>query len=200
MSGTHISVSLGDGISGVSGSVFTVHVVGSRSWVVSEPDSEVLDNGWWLFLNLLDRDNFTSGLVDLLVVWYKVPESWLGSDWVWCEKSNPVEWWVWLSVFLEDWLIWTGGRTNVLDTTTLTIEPWVSSKIWLRQIQSWWQFTASDQEFAKITFALHFSRSLKKSKNYHSGRRKISRAKYDKGSTRSNMFQTITLRFTPVSF
>ena len=31
VSGTHISVSLGDGISGVSGSVFTVHVVGSRS-------------------------------------------------------------------------------------------------------------------------------------------------------------------------
>lgn len=31
VSGTHVSVSLGDGVSGVSGSVFTVHVVGSRS-------------------------------------------------------------------------------------------------------------------------------------------------------------------------
>merc|ERR1712141_269424 len=40
MAGTHITVSLSDGVGGVGGSVLAVHVVGSRSGVVTEPDAE----------------------------------------------------------------------------------------------------------------------------------------------------------------
>ena len=52
-------------------------------------------NRWLLFLT---GDDFTSGLVDLLVVGHKVPESRFGSNWVWGEESDSVDRWVGLRV------------------------------------------------------------------------------------------------------
>ena len=93
MAGTHVSVGLGDGIGGVGGSVLTVHVVRAGSWVVSEPDAEVLDNGGGGLGDLLDGDDLAGGLVDLLVVRDKVPESGLGRDRVRGEETHTVKWW-----------------------------------------------------------------------------------------------------------
>jgi len=98
MASTHVSVALSDGTAGHGVSVFTVHVVSSGSGVVSDPDAEVLDKTGCLFGDLLHRDDFSGGLVDLLVVRHKVPESRFGGDWVWREKSNSVDRWVGLRV------------------------------------------------------------------------------------------------------
>ena len=54
MAGTHVSVALGDGTSGLGVSVLSVHVVGARSGVVSDPDAEVLDETGGLLSDLLD--------------------------------------------------------------------------------------------------------------------------------------------------
>ena len=54
MTGTHVTVALSDGSGGHGVSVFTVHVVSSRSRIVSDPDTEVLDNCWRFLRNFLD--------------------------------------------------------------------------------------------------------------------------------------------------
>ena len=46
MASAHITVSLGDGIGGMGGSVLTVHIVRAGSGIVTQPDAEVLDNSW----------------------------------------------------------------------------------------------------------------------------------------------------------
>jgi len=98
MASTHISVALSDGAVGLRVSVFTVHVVSSRSRIVSNPDAEVLDETGSLFGDLLHGNDFSGGLVDLLVVRNKVPESRFGSNWVRREKSDSVDRWMRLSV------------------------------------------------------------------------------------------------------
>ena len=54
MASAHVAVALGDGAVGLGVSVFTVHVVSSRSRVVSDPDAEVLHQTGSLFGDLLD--------------------------------------------------------------------------------------------------------------------------------------------------
>ena len=54
MASTHVSVALGDGTRGLGVSVLSVHVVGARSGIVSDPDAEVLDETGGLLSDLLD--------------------------------------------------------------------------------------------------------------------------------------------------
>ena len=54
MASAHVPVALSDGGFGLGVSVFTVHVVSSRSRIVSDPDAEVLHQTGSLFGNLLD--------------------------------------------------------------------------------------------------------------------------------------------------
>ncbi len=56
-------------------SVLLVHVVSSRSGVVSEPDSVVLDVGVLLFENFVDGKNLTSGLLQLVDLVKEIPET-----------------------------------------------------------------------------------------------------------------------------
>ena len=51
-----------------------VHVVGSGSGVVSDPDTEVLDDKRVLLLDLLDRDDLSGGLLELTQLTQEVPE------------------------------------------------------------------------------------------------------------------------------
>jgi len=68
-----------------------VHVVGSRSRVVSEPDTKVLDLEGSLLVDDVDSDNLTVGLLDLLQLPQKVPEPRLGDDLVGSKDPHPVE-------------------------------------------------------------------------------------------------------------
>lgn len=52
MASSHIAVALGDGSSSLGVSVLTVHVVRSRSRVISHPDTEVLHNSGGFLSNL----------------------------------------------------------------------------------------------------------------------------------------------------
>ena len=54
--------------------VLPVHVVGSRSGVVSQPDPEVLDLEGVLLLDLLDGDDLSGGLLELTQLTQEVPE------------------------------------------------------------------------------------------------------------------------------
>ena len=53
MASSHIAVALSDGTRGLGVSVLAVHVVRSRSRIVSDPDAEVLDNGGRFLSDLL---------------------------------------------------------------------------------------------------------------------------------------------------
>jgi len=63
-------------------------------------------------------NNFSSRLINFLVIRDKVPESWFGGDGVWSEEANPIDW---------------GIRLRV-----------------------WGQLTAGNEKLAKISFRLHF--------------------------------------------
>ena len=51
-----------------------VHVVGTRSGVVSQPDSKVLDLEGVLLLDLLDRDDLAGSLLELPQLPQEVPK------------------------------------------------------------------------------------------------------------------------------
>lgn len=78
-------------------SVFLVHVVGTRSRVVSDPDTKVLDLGWLVFRDDVQRNNFTRSLLNLVQLLQKVPVSGLSNNVVWCKNSHSVQLWFWNS-------------------------------------------------------------------------------------------------------
>lgn len=55
MPGSHVLVEALDRISTGKVTELLVHVVGSRAGVVAEPDTEVLDLQWLLFVNLFGK-------------------------------------------------------------------------------------------------------------------------------------------------
>lgn len=91
MARSHVAVALGDCTSDGQVSVLTVHVVSSRTGIVSQPDTEVLDLQRSLFVLALDRDNFTSCLLELAELTQEIPETRLGNDVIWSEDDHPEE-------------------------------------------------------------------------------------------------------------
>ena len=73
MTGSHVSVALCDSRTDSKVTVLPVHVVGSRPRVIPQPNAEVLDVGRPLLTDLLNRDNFAVGFLDLLKVGHEVP-------------------------------------------------------------------------------------------------------------------------------
>merc|ERR1711911_109474 len=65
VSGSHVTVTLGDGSVYGQVPVLSVHVVGSRPGVVPQPHSKVLDLERVLLLDLLDGDDLAGGLFEL---------------------------------------------------------------------------------------------------------------------------------------
>lgn len=80
-----------DGISARELAVLLVHVVGSRTRIVTDPDTKVLNLHGLLLENLVAGDNLTSGLLDLLHLLQEVEETRLGNDLVRGKDAHLVE-------------------------------------------------------------------------------------------------------------
>ena len=74
MTSSHIPIALGD--SGRDGqvTVFTVHVMGSGTRIITKPDTEVLDFQGLLFVDFLNTDNFASSFLKFPQLTQKVPK------------------------------------------------------------------------------------------------------------------------------
>lgn len=95
VSSGHVLVQSLDGSDSADVSDFLVHVVGTGSGVVSDPDAEVLDLGWVSFVDLVDGDNFTGSSLDLVQFLQEVPVTGLGNDLVWSKDSHSEQLWFW---------------------------------------------------------------------------------------------------------
>lgn len=91
VSGGHVLVQGLDGGGSAQLSEFLVHVVGTGSRVVSEPDTEVLDLQGLLLVDRVDGDDFTGSLLDLLELSQEVPESGLGDNLVGCKDPHSAK-------------------------------------------------------------------------------------------------------------
>lgn len=74
MAGSHVAVALSDCTTNGQVTVLSVHVMGSRTRVVTQPDSEVLDFQRRLLVSALDGDNLTSCLLEFTQLAQEVPE------------------------------------------------------------------------------------------------------------------------------
>lgn len=108
VAGSHVGVEGLDGVDSGQLTVLLVHVVRTRSGVVSEPDTEVLDllgvllvdlryQSVWLFTSFrkfatysLDADDLTGGLLDLSETTQEVPVTGLGDRLVGSEDGHAV--------------------------------------------------------------------------------------------------------------
>merc|ERR1711928_226664 len=75
MTGSHVTVTLGDGTSNSDIPVFPVHIMRSTSRVVTNPNPKVLDRGLILFKNLFAGNNFTNRFLQFLQFLHVIPES-----------------------------------------------------------------------------------------------------------------------------
>jgi hypothetical protein len=71
--------------------VLLVHVVGTGTRVVTDPDTEVLDLVGSLLVDLVNGDNLTSSLLNSSELGQEVPESRLGNNSVGSKDSHTVE-------------------------------------------------------------------------------------------------------------
>jgi len=95
MPSSHITVTLSNSTADSNISVFSVHVVGSTSRVVSQPNSKVLDWAWVLLRDLWASNNLTDSFLQFLVQGHEVPESWLSRNNIWSKDSHAEERWFW---------------------------------------------------------------------------------------------------------
>lgn len=96
MAGSHVTVALCNCASNGQVAVFTVHVVGARTRVVTQPDAEVLDLQRSLLELSLHRDDLAGGLLELTQLTQEIPESRLGNDVIRCEDDHLEEWRIWI--------------------------------------------------------------------------------------------------------
>ena len=90
----HLIVQLTDGAREGHITELAVHIVGTRSTVITQPDAVVLDDPVVLFNKLNAVDNFTSGLLHLTELMHVVPELGLGNHRVGCKDDHAVGFWV----------------------------------------------------------------------------------------------------------
>jgi hypothetical protein len=72
---SHIAVALGNCGTHSQVAIFTIHVVGSRPGVVSEPDAEIFDLQWLPLAHFLDTNDLAGGLLELSELAQEIPES-----------------------------------------------------------------------------------------------------------------------------
>lgn len=94
MSASHFIVELGDGSSELHVTELAVHIVSSRTAVVAQPDTVVLDDIGVLLNNLDTIQDFTCGLLHLTELMHVVPELGLGNHGVRGEDDHAVRFWV----------------------------------------------------------------------------------------------------------
>lgn len=98
MSSCHILIQGLNGLSSAQCSVFLVHVVSSRSRIISDPDTKVLDLCGSFLVDLINRNDFTVCLLDSSQSSQEVPESRLGHYSIRGEDSHSVKFWFWFDL------------------------------------------------------------------------------------------------------
>lgn len=88
MARSHIAIALRDSTADGQITVLAVHVVGTGTGIVAQPDAEVLHAQRSLLQDTLDRDDLTGGLLELTQLPQEVPETGLGHDMVRCEDVH----------------------------------------------------------------------------------------------------------------
>ena len=95
MSTGHLIVKLSDGTAKGEVSVLTVHIVSSRSGVISQPDTVVLDVSGVLLVDLDNVKDFSGRLLHLSELVHEIPVLGSSDDNVWGEDKHSVSLWVW---------------------------------------------------------------------------------------------------------
>lgn len=88
MARCHISIALSDCTSDGQVTVLTVHVVCTRTRIVTQPDAEILDLLGRALVLALDRDNLTGCLLEFAQLAEEIPEAGLGDNVVGCEDDH----------------------------------------------------------------------------------------------------------------
>jgi len=91
MTSSHILVQGSNRVGAGHLTVLFVHVVGAGARVVADPDTEVLDLGGPLLVDLVKRHDLSSTLLDLPELFQEVPETGLRYNGVGSEEAHPVE-------------------------------------------------------------------------------------------------------------
>lgn len=98
MSGGHILVQRLDGSRTAHLSVFLVHVVGSGSRVVADPDAEILDFQGSLLVDDIQGDHLAGRLLHFAQLHQEVPEAGFCDHSVGREDSHAVEFGGWVHI------------------------------------------------------------------------------------------------------
>lgn len=80
VAGSHVTVALRNGGSDGQVTVLAVHVVGARTGIVTQPDSEVLNLQRGRLGDLLEGNNLAGRLLELVQLTQEVPEARLGHN------------------------------------------------------------------------------------------------------------------------
>ena len=91
VAGSHVLVERLDGVRTAELTELLVHVVGTATRVVTDPDTEVLDLQRALLVDDVKADDLAVGLLDFLELRKEVPEARLGDDFVGREDAHAVE-------------------------------------------------------------------------------------------------------------
>lgn len=90
MASAHITVTLCNSITNSQITIFTIHIVCAGTWIVTQPDTEILDFGWWSFVYLFQWNDFTRRLLEFFQLSQEIPETGFGHNVVWCKNSHLV--------------------------------------------------------------------------------------------------------------
>lgn len=91
VTGSQVHVEALDSFSAAHGTEFLVHVVGTGTGVIAQPDTKVLHLHGLVLVDQGTGDDFTGGLLDLLQLAQEVEETGLGDDFVGGEDAHLVE-------------------------------------------------------------------------------------------------------------
>ena len=91
MTGSHVHVEGLNGFNTAHGTELLVHVVGTGTGIVTQPNTEILNLHGLLFGDRSAADNFTGGTLNLLELAQKVEETRFGNDFVGSEDAHLVE-------------------------------------------------------------------------------------------------------------
>ena len=90
MPSSHLIEALGDSPTGGQITVLAVHIVGTGSGIVTEPDSNVFDDAGVLLYDFNAVEDFSSGFLHLTELVHVVPELGFGNGGVGCEDDHAV--------------------------------------------------------------------------------------------------------------
>jgi len=99
VSSGHFIVELRDGSSELHVPEFAVHVMGTRTGGITQPDSKILDKASVLLADFDTVKDFTGSLLHLTELVHVVPELGLSNDSVWGKDDHAVG--LWVRVFLS---------------------------------------------------------------------------------------------------